>query len=178
MKKTYAAAAFAISCLWSAQALAQSDQSSGEDETISRITIELPLLTRHVPNDSQFNDHNWGGFIDFALNDHFSLVGGDFINSFKRNTAFAGVSWEPVSFKFSGAKIAFGGMLGFDLNGGYRGFNAVDPLLGALNIRLSAADYRENKGFFHNFGLLATIIPPNPKAGSTAINLALTYHLP
>src|SRR5579863_2719197 len=128
MKKTYAAAVLAISCLWGTQALAQS--SSGEDDSVSRITLELPVLTHHIPHDSEFNDHNWGGFVDFALDDHFSLVGGDFINSYKRNTAFAAVSWEPLSFTVSSAKLAFGGMLGVDLNHGYRGFNEAEPFLG------------------------------------------------
>jgi hypothetical protein len=113
---------------------------------------------------------------DVALNEDWSLVGGGYKNSFDRNTAIAGVSWEPLSVRVGKARLRGGGLAAIDLNGGYRGFNNVDPFLAALNVRLIAAD-QDAGGVLSRAGMLLTVIPAAEKDGSTAVNLALTYRL-
>ncbi|THD81958.1 MAG: hypothetical protein E7812_03895 [Phenylobacterium sp.] len=143
----------------------------------SRVTVEVPAYTHHVPHDDEFNDRNTGLFVDYALTPSWSLVGGDFENSYRRNTAFAAVSWEPLTAHVAGLRLAAGGMVGLDLNGGYRGFNEAEPLLGAVNLRLTAAN--PDADALHRLGLLLTVIPAAPGGGgATAFNLAVTYRLP
>lgn len=176
----WAAAALA----WPAAALAQAQPATAQDpppapasDFWSRVTLEAPVVTRHTPHDSAFNDDNWGLMVDVAVNDDWSVVGGGFRNSYNRNTAFVGLAWAPVSVRVADARLRFGAMAGVDLNGGYRPYNSADPLLGALNVRLSAAEPDRGR-LLSRFGLLLTVIPPAPKNGSTAFNLAVTYRLP
>jgi hypothetical protein len=166
--------------LWAVAAFAQAaDQPPKGDfggDFWSRVTLEVPVATRHMPHDSWFNDNNWGLLADVALNEDWSLVGGGYKNSFDRNTAIAGVSWEPLSVRVGKARLRGGGLAAIDLNGGYRGFNNVDPFLAALNVRLIAAD-QDAGGVLSRAGMLLTVIPAAEKDGSTAVNLALTYRL-
>ena len=104
-----------------------------------------------------------------------AVVAGDYICSYNRNTIFAAFSWLPLNFEFSHVKIDAGGLIGVDLNGGYRHFNSMEPFLGAFVINLRGNNF-ENK-FLNRLGVGITIIPPNPRAGSTAVNLALRYTL-
>ena len=47
---------------------AQDAQQSDPDRSfLSRVTVEVPVYTRHIPNDAGFNDHNWGAFINVDL---------------------------------------------------------------------------------------------------------------
>jgi hypothetical protein len=172
-----AAYLFAAACLWAGAASAQDRDKAPERDFWSRVTLEAPVLTHHVTDDRLFNDKNWGLLADVAINDDWSLVGGAFRNSFDRNTVLAGVSWEPISVRVAQTRLRFGGMAAVDINGGYRPYNTADPLLGAFNARLSAAD-PDAGGALSRMGLLLTVIPPAPRNGSTAINLALTYRLP
>src|SRR5438874_723516 len=57
---------------------------------LSRITVEVPLYTRHIPTVAGFNDHNWGALVDVALSPDWSIILGDFTNSYYRNTVIAG----------------------------------------------------------------------------------------
>ena len=156
----------------------EAQPAAGDNDFWSRITIAAPLFTRHYPHDSEFNDNNWGGFAFYAFTDQFYFAGGDFINSYKKNTAFIAVAYLPLNLSFSRINIDAGGMLGVDLNAGYKGYNSLDPALGALIIKLSgnyfdAPDYQ----FLNRAGLLLTIIPGVTSGTSTAFNLALTYRL-
>jgi hypothetical protein len=150
-------------------------QPADDPSFLSRITVAVPLFTRHMPNDKAFNDDNWGAFALFALDDDLFLTAGDFINSYKRNTAFAALTWLPLGFAAGDLRADFGGTLGLDLNGGYKRFSSVDPLIGALNIKIGARDIEP--GFVNRLGLLVTVIPPADSHGSTAANLALTFRL-
>ena len=167
---------FAAAALWAGAASAQAAEGAREGGFWSRVTLEVPVATRHVPHDSWFNDQNWGLLVDVALNEDWSLVGGGYRNSFNRNTAIAGVSWEPLSARVGKARVRLGGMAAVDLHGGYRGYNSVDPFLAAANVRLSAAD-PDAGGPLSRAGMLLTVIPAAEKDGSSAINLALTYRL-
>ena len=172
-----AGAAVLVAVLWTAGATAQERPSPDAPRPfLSRVTVEFPVLTRHTPHDSAFNDQNWGAFVDVAVTDTFSVVAGDFRNSYRRNTAFAALSWEPIHVRLANARLAFGAIAGADLNGGYRPFNSADPFLGAFNLRLTAAEPDSTRPL-SRLGLLLTVIPPAPKNGSTAVNLALTYRL-
>jgi hypothetical protein len=173
MKLCWAIAAATIGAIGSTPAAAQAQTP---DDFWSRVTVEVPAYTHHVPHDELFNDHNWGGFVDVALTERWSLVGGDFKNSYNRNTAFAAVSWEPLVAVAGPLRFAGGGMVGVDLNRGYRGFNSVEPLLGAFNLRVSAADLHDPNPL-KRFGLLFTVIPPAAKNGSTAVYVGVTYRL-
>jgi hypothetical protein len=139
------------------------------------VTLAVPVATRHTPNNRDFNNENWGLLADVALNERWSLVGGGFRNSYGRNTVLAGVAWQPLSARVGDARLRLGGMVGVDLNGGYRRFNSADPLIGAFNVRLTAAEPDARP--LSRLGLLLTIIPPAPENGSTAFNLAVTYKL-
>jgi hypothetical protein len=148
---------------------------NGDQGFLSRITLAVPLFTRHMPNDKAFNDDNWGAFALFALDDDLFVTAGDFINSYKRNTAFAALTWLPLGFDAANVRFDFGGTLGVDLNGGYKRYSSFDPLIGALNIKIGARDIEP--GLLNRLGLLVTVIPPADSHGSTAANLALTFRL-
>lgn len=144
---------------------------------LSRVTIVVPVFTRHIPHDKWFNDHNWGAFVDVALNRQLSVVMGDFINSYKRNTLFAGISYMPINLEFSKVKIDLGGMLALDINGGYRPFNDLNPLLGVFSIKVTGTHFEDTKfAILNRLGIAITIFP-NTSGGSTALNFALTYKL-
>jgi hypothetical protein len=174
------AASLAIIILGPSSAIAAEVEESqgGYTSFLSRITIEVPLFTRHAPYDELFNDHNWSTVAEVALGRRTAFVTGDFINSYNRNTIFAGFSWLPINFEFSHAKIDAGGLIAADLNGGYRHFNKLDPLLGAFLINITGNRFDSgNFGFLNRVGMGITIIPPDPHGGSTAINFALRYKL-
>ena len=145
---------------------------------LSRITIELPLFTRHAPHDGWFNDHNQGALAEFALGPHFAITAGNFMNSYNRNTTIAGVSWLPLNFEFSHLRIDVGGIVAADLNGGYKRVNTMHPFLGAFEIKLMGGGFDDTRfETLNRVGLGITIVPPSPKNGSTAINLGLRYRL-
>lgn len=171
-------AASGLAVAYATGATAQEAQPAADDGFWSRITIAAPVFTRHYPHDSEFNDNNWGGFAFYAFTDQLYFAGGDFINSYKKNTAFIAVAYLPLNLSFSRINIDAGGMLGVDLNGGYKGYNSLDPALGALIIKFSgnyfdAPDYQ----FLNRAGLLLTVIPGVSGGTSTAFDLALTYRL-
>ncbi len=142
---------------------------------LSRVTVDVPVFTRHQPHNEAFNNHNWGAFVDVALTEHWSAVAGDFINSYKRDTIFAGVAWMPIDFDISKLNTRAGFMAGVDLNGGYRPFNDLNPFLGAISIRFTGTGFEND--FFNRVGVAIKVIPPDPSGGSTAINFALSYRL-
>jgi hypothetical protein len=154
-------------------AFAQAPASDGG--FLSRFTVAVPFFTRHFPHSEEFDDHNWGGFVFLALDDRFSLVGGDFINSYDRNTALGGVSYLPIDIDLAPLRIDMGGIVGLDLNRGYRGYNNLDPALAAATIKISGKD--TNSAFLDRAGLLVTIIPGLAHNTSTALNLALMLRL-
>lgn len=156
------------------QALA--GEATGEDASfLSRITVDVPFFTRHVPHPELFNNHNWGAFVDIALSEDWSIAAGDFINSYKRATIFAGLAWMPVQLDLPHVNARAGVMFGFDVNGGYRRYNDVNPLLGAFSIRFTGAGFEND--VFNRLGIAIKVIPPAPDHGSTAINFALSYKL-
>jgi hypothetical protein len=155
------------------------EASSGSDGSFaSRLTLAIPFFSLHFPKDREFNDRNWGGVLFYAVDDQFSLAAGDFINSYRRNTAFAGVSLTPWALDLSGLQVRPGLLAGFDLNGGYRGHDPIAPLLGAGTISISG-DYSDEArtNFLNRLGLLITVIPGFGGGRSNAVNLALTVRL-
>jgi hypothetical protein len=152
--------------------------TGGDDDFFSRITVAVPFFTRHFPHDEDFNDNNWGGYIFGQVTGQFYVTGGDFTNSYKKNTAFLGVAWLPLDLNVSRIDIDAGGMVGVDLNGGYKGYNTLDPAIGALIVKLNG-HYTDdpNYQFVNRAGLLVTVIPGVGANTSTAVNLALTYRL-
>jgi hypothetical protein len=171
--------ATALGSLFVASAAGAEARLSDMDEPfLSRITIEVPVFTRHIPHDNGFNDHNWGAFVDIALNRKWSVVMGDYINSYKRSTIFAGMSYMPINLEFSKLRVAVGGMVAVDINGGYEHFNQVEPLLGALSIKVTGTHFEDTRfDVLNRVGIAVTIIPPKPHGGSTPVNFALTYRL-
>lgn len=155
--------------------LAQAPAADGYDGFLSRLTVAVPFYTQHYPHPDRFDDHNWGGFVFLAMNDQLSLVGGDFINSYDRNTAIGGISYLPIAIDLSKVRVDLGGIVALDLNGGYRGYNNLDPALGAASIKISG--YDTSSEFLNRTGLLVTIIPGVSNNTSTAFNLALMLHL-
>lgn len=160
-------------------AFAGEQPPSGPDTSfMSRMTIAVPLFTQHYPGDRYFNDHNWGAVLFYALDGHFSLAGGDFINSYRRNTAFGGLSIVPWTIGFPGVQIDPGLLLAFDFNEGYKGYDSLDPLLGAATIKISGHYFDDPRyQFLNRTGLLMTVIPGFGNDRSTAFNLALTFGL-
>ena len=170
------AAGLAIVILGSSRAIAgEAESKDPYPSFLSRISIEVPLFTRHFPHDQLFNDHNWGASVEVALGYNLAVVAGDYICSYNRNTLFAAVSWLPIQFEFSHVKIGAGGLIGADLNGGYRHHNEMEPFLGAFVIKVMGNNF-ENK-ILNRLGVGITVIPPNPHGGSTAVNVALRYTL-
>lgn len=160
-------------------AFADEAQSSAPEESfLSRITVNVPFFTRHIPKNRGYNNDNWGGWLDVALDKQWSVVAGGYTNSYYRDTFFAGISYLPVNLEFSKIKIDAGGMIGLDLNGGYKGFNSVDPLLGALSLKIGGVNYSDpDYDFLNRLGMAITVIPPAGSHGTSAVNLALTYRL-
>jgi hypothetical protein len=166
-----------LSLVWSAfpfEAVA-AEPMPDTSSFLSRITIDVPFFTRHVPHPELFNNHNWGAFVDVALSEQWSIAAGDFSNSYKRSTIFAGLAWMPLRLDLSHANALVGTMFGFDVNGGYTPYNKVNPLLGAVSIRFTGAGFEND--VFNRVGIAIKVIPPAPKDGSTAINFALSYKL-
>lgn len=149
-----------------------------DDTAFPRITLEAPLVTRHVPHDKGYDDHNWGLWVDVEPIKHFSLLGGYFINSERRDTAFAGIAYTPFYFELPNAELDAFVAIAADLNGGYKGFNKLDPLLGAVSIRLIGRHFDGTPlEFLNNLGVAITAVPP-VNGPVTAINLAVTYTIP
>lgn len=158
--------------------MAQEAAGGSDDGFLSRITIAAPFFSRHFPKDREFNDHNWGGVIFYALDSHFSLAGGDFMNSFRRNTAFAALSVTPWILDLSAVQISPGALVGIDLTNGYKGYNPVEPLLAAATLKVGTRSFSDpHFQFLNRVGLLVTVIPGWGNNRSTAANLALTIHL-
>jgi len=154
------------------------ESQGGYPSFLSRITIETSLFTHHTRHDAFYNDSNWSGVAEIALGRHMAISAGSFMNSYKRNTTFTGFSWLPIDFEFSHLKIEMGGMIAADLNGGYRGFNGMDPFLGAVLIKVMGNRFDDPRfETLNRLGVGITLIPANPKGGSTAINLSLRYRL-
>jgi hypothetical protein len=170
-----AACALAAAVLTAGQARADSDQPDGSGQSFwSRVTIAVPVYTHHFPNNGQFDDHNWGAFADVEITEHWSVIGGDYINSFHRNTVFAGVTFTPVTFDLGKVRVAPGVMGGVDLNGGYDHHNPVEPLLGALELNLTAQ--RTKSWILDRTGLSLILMPGGfNQRGAVPVSLALTY---
>ena len=164
---------FAYSSSLPLQALAC--EAPSHPSYLSRITVDVPFYTRHQPHNEAFNNHNWGAFVDVAITKHFSFTAGDFINSYKRDTIFAGIAWMPIDLDLSKVEARAGLMAGVDINGGYRPFNDLNPFLGALSLRITGTGFET--AVFNRVGLAIKVIPPDPSGGSTAINFALSYRL-
>jgi hypothetical protein len=157
---------------------AQDAQQSGSDVSfLSRVTVETPFYTRHLPSDKGFDDHNWGAFINVDIarssalgNGELSVIGGDFTNSYYKNTAILGgsVTWTAT---FTNLRIDVGPVLGIDLNRGYEGHNDLAPLLGAVQVRVGGTEFGPEYGLLNHLGVAVTLIP------GTVISLALAVRL-
>jgi hypothetical protein len=175
MARRSAGAILALAILAGAGAASAAD--APYDSVWSRVTLEVPVLTRHIPHRDDLNNGDWGAFVDVAVNRHWSAVAGDFVNSFHKNTAFAAVSYTPTHFDLGKVRIAPDGMVGLDLNGGYKGNSSVDPLMAAVQLKIGAADANAPV-LLRRLGLALTFIPPSlQKGGAMPVNLALTYRL-
>ena len=142
----------------------------------SRVTVTVPLFTHHVPQDKGYNDQNWGGWVNVAFDRQWSVVGGDFLNSYNKNTAFAGVAWMPFNWDLAKARIDLGVMVGADLNGGYKHVSSVEPLLGALALTIRGANFGRG-ALLNRLGLTFTAIPSAGRGGSCPLNLAVSIQL-
>lgn len=159
-------------------AFADGTPPPGYDSFLSRVTVAVPFFTVHAPDGRRFNDDNWGGFVFVALNDQVSVLGGDFRNSYDRNTAVAAVSYWPINLDVAPVRIDMGGLVGVDLNNGYRGYNNLEPALGAFSLKLGSDRVNDaDISLLERAGLLVTIIPGVARNTSTAFNLALTVRL-
>jgi len=152
-------------------------QSDFDASFLSRVTIEEPLYTRHLPTDKGFDDHNWGAFVNVDMtklsaigNGELSVIGGDFTNSYYKNTAIlaGAITWTTT---FSNLRIDAGPVVGIDLNAGYQGHNNLDPLLGAVQVRVGGTDFGPEQELLNHLGVAVTLIP------GTVINLALAVRL-
>jgi len=154
------------------------ESASGGLSFASRLTLAVPFYSLHFPRDGDFNDHNWGGMLFYALDDHVALAGGDFINSYRRNTAVAGASVTPWTLDLAGLSIKPGLLAGFDLNGGYRKHDPVEPLLAAGTVAIgSDRSATPDATLLDRLGLMITVIPGFGGGRSNALNLALTARL-
>jgi hypothetical protein len=176
--RAFGALGIILACIQGAAAQTAQPDANDDGDFWSRITVATPFFTQHFPHDRDFNDKNWGGFVFGQITDQLYVAGGDFINSYKRNTAFVGVAYFPLNLTLSRIQIDAGGLIGVDLNGGYKGYNTLDPAVGTLNIKLSGKYFDDpDYAFFNRAGLLLTVIPGVTPNTSTAVNLALTYRL-
>jgi hypothetical protein len=144
----------------------------GDDSFLSRITIVVPLYTRHIPQEARFNEDNWGVLLETRLDPDWSVIVGEFRNSYYRDTAVAAFRYSLFSWDISRIKIDTGALLGFDLNGGYQGHNGVDPLLGALSIKITGNRFSEYE-LLNRTGLEFTILPGQ----IVMANVALSFRL-
>ena len=142
------------------------------DGFLSRVTLEFPLVTQHLAAGHSLDDHNWGLVVDVALSPRLSLVGGEFKNSYRKDTALLGARYSFFRFTPGSLALDFGAVAGADLNGGYRDHSAVDPLMAAASIKITGNGFAQNQ-FLNRTGIVFTIIPGEV----TAINLALAVGL-
>jgi hypothetical protein len=162
--------AFAAIAALGGEARAEAALPDGSGESFgSRVTLVVPVYTRHFPGNGQFDD--------VAIDRRWSVIGGAYVNSFHRSTAFAGVSFTPVSFDLGKVRISPGAMLGVDLNGGYRGHDPAEPLLGALELSVTGQGFEGTK--YQRLGRtgLALVLMPGGfnQRGSVPVSLSLTY---
>ncbi len=145
----------------------------------SRVTLVVPVYTHHFPDAGGFDDRNWGAFVDVALDGRWSVVAGDYVNSFHRNTAFAGVSFSPVSVDLGKVRLTPGVLAGVDLSGGYRGRNPVEPLLGAFELHLTGQGFEGAPDRILNRAGVALILFPGGMnhRGAIPVSLAVSYRL-
>jgi hypothetical protein len=144
----------------------------GGNALLLRITIQVPLYSRHIPQDAGFNDHNLGVLVEASLDTDWSIIVGEFRNSYYRDTAIAASRYSLFAWDYSSIRVDTGVMLGFDLNGGYQGHNGVDPLLGALSIKITGNRYSEHE-LLNRTGVAFTILP-----GKIVVaNVALVFGL-
>jgi hypothetical protein len=142
------------------------------DSLLSRITIQVPIYTRHIPQDAGFNDRNWGLLVEVRLNPDWSFIGGEFRNSYYRDTAIAVSRYSFFKWDTANIRVDTGVLLGFDLNGGYRDHNGVEPLLGALSIKVTGNRFSDYP-LLNGTGVVFTILP-----GKIVVaNLALAFRL-
>jgi|GEM_PF-2059901 hypothetical protein len=144
----------------------------GGDSLLSRITIQVPLYTRHFPQDAGFNDHNWGLLVEARVDPDWSIIVGEFRNSYYRDTAIAASRYSFFSRDYSSIRVDTGIVLSFDLNGGYQGHNGVDPLLGALSIKITGNRFSEYD-LLNGTGVAFTILPGK----IVMANVALAFRL-
>ena len=168
-RKTFLRVAVAAGALL-IPATASADEAP--DGILSRVTLELPLVTQHLASGHTLDDHNWGLVVDYALQPRLSLVGGEFKNSYRKDTILLGARYSFFRFTPGSVAIDFGGVAGADLNGGYQGHNPLDPLMAAASIKLTGNGFSQSQ-FLNRTGIVFTIIPGEV----TAINLALAVGL-
>jgi hypothetical protein len=166
---------FALAALTTGSAIASEPLPGDDSSIVPRVTIQLPVYTRHIPRNRDFNNQNWGAIIEYTPAEKWSFIGGYFKNSYDRDTVIAGVGWYPITLDASKVRFDVGGIAAIDLSGGYKGYHRGYPGLAALSLRVRSASAGES--ILDRVGLAVTAYPAVSGQGSTAVNLALTYRL-
>ena len=161
--------------------LAAFNSSAGAEEAappdeghslLSRISIQVPLYTQHFTQDAGFNNDNWGLLVEARLNQDWSVIVGEYKNSYFRDTVIAASRYSLFAWDYSKVRIDTGVLLGFDLNGGYEGHNGVEPLLGALSIKVTGNRFSDYE-LLNGTGVAFTILPGR----IVVTNVALVFRL-
>lgn len=154
---------------------AGAEEASSPDESnsfLSRITIHVPLYTQHIPQGGRFNEDNWGLLVEARLNSDWSIIVGEYRNSYFRDTVVAASRYSLFAWDTSNVRIDTGVLLGFDLNGGYKGHNGVEPLLGALSIKITGNRFSDYE-LLNGTGIAFTILPGTIVVTNVALILRL-----
>jgi len=166
------ACAAVLALMHSSAGAQEASASGGGDSLLSRITVQVPVYTRHIPQDAGFNDRNWGLLVEVGLDPDWSIIGGEFRNSYYRDTAIAVSRYSFFKWDTANIRVDTGVLLGFDLNGGYRDHNGVEPLLGALSIKVTGNRFTDYP-LLNGTGVALTVLP-----GKIVVaNLALAFRL-
>jgi hypothetical protein len=108
------------------------------------------ILSHHYDRNAGYRERNWGFGIQSSLSGSFSVMAGNYINSDNVRSDYAGVIWQPWSWRSVKIGLAAAVFNGYPLMRGGGWFPAALPLISIRNERVGA-----------NF----TVIPNYPARG-------------
>ncbi len=98
--------------------------------------INPGLVSYHFDRNAGYRGLNWGFGVQSDLSDHLSVLAGNFINSDRARSNYAGLAWQPLSWHSVRIGLAAGIFNGYPamLNGGW--FAAALPWISIRNERV------------------------------------------
>ena len=136
--------------------------------------LTLPSTSVHINAagnvDNRFNAKNSGIGIEVPISPTQTVVAGAYLNSYSRNTVYAGMAYTPLQTSIGPVKLSAGAIAGVAT--GYSDYTrmSIGGVSPVLALHFSAA--------MAGVGLNMTVLPPAPgPTGVTALALAAKFEL-